>query len=546
MFYIVALMVPLVMRFFFELERQVDILRAALGDEVDAAACPAAVLLLTDDAVIRVLEAATALVKAGEAVRIAAAGVAAGRSPRAAGHQGLAQTRGHRSPVALVQEITGSTRADAAKHVRLGQALLHAGLVDAESRIDSAAASPTDSEIPGTPSIPGSERPWHAALSDAMMRGTITSTQQDVILRGLGEPPSCDTPAACVGDDGARTDGDVCNEHRGASARHAWAAAAEQLIDEASTRTAEELGKAARTIRDMLDPEGAQRRFDERFEGRSFHTWTDGDGIHHGSIRFDDLGHAWLRAVQDTALRPRRGGPRFVDPDEKAKADELAADPRTNDQLAYDLLLDTLRAGSLADAATVFGTRQAGVRVIITADALRRADGSTRDTERSADDLGADAGIAVLEEGGTLPAWLARQQACSIGSVECALDGSGNPLYLGREVRTFSSKQNIALAIRDGGCRWPGCDRPPAYGEAHHIDRWVDGGRTDIDRGILLCRFHHMNLHHGGWRITRHGPGPFLLHPPRGADPIVLGTPIERRYVYGDLQPPPLRFRPAA
>lgn len=81
------------MRFFFELERQVDILRAALGDDVDAAACPAAVLLLTDDAVIRVLEAATPLVKAGEAVRIAAAGVVAGRSPRAAGHQGLAQTR---------------------------------------------------------------------------------------------------------------------------------------------------------------------------------------------------------------------------------------------------------------------------------------------------------------------------------------------------------------------------------------------------------------------------------------------------------------------
>lgn len=49
--------------------------------------------------------------------------------------------------------------------------------------------------------------------------------------------------------------------------------------------------------------------------------------------------------------------------------------------------------------------------------------------------------------------------------------------------------------LRDGGCLWPGCDRPAHVTEAHHIDPWAGGGATDCDRGILLCRFHHLTLH---------------------------------------------------
>jgi hypothetical protein len=36
--------------------------------------------------------------------------------------------------------------------------------------------------------------------------------------------------------------------------------AAEQLIEETPRRTVEELGKAARFLRDQLDPEGAEER----------------------------------------------------------------------------------------------------------------------------------------------------------------------------------------------------------------------------------------------------------------------------------------------
>lgn len=504
------------MDFFSELETRLVLLGEMFGGEFDACDLPVVVEGLGDDAVVAALVAATELVRAGEKVRIAAAGVAAARSARKAGHDGLAQSRGHRCPAALIQEITGATRAEAVKHVRLGESLrIGAGLdpfVDVEGAM-------TDAAAPAGPASGCAEpEPWHAPLGRALLAGSIGSAQHDAILRGLGEPPESTDGAEAL--------------RRG---REAWSLAAEQLIAEAQERTVEELGRTARTVRDQLDPEGAQRRFDERFLRRSFRLWRDAEGVRRGSIVFDDFGGAWTQAVLDAALRPRRGGPRFVDPDEKASAEALAADPRTNDQLAYDLLLDVFRAGALADAKAVFGTRQAGVRVVISAAGL---------------EVGAAGAPAVgltEDDQTTLPAWLIAQQTCESGTVTCTFDGAGNPLDLGRDARLFTPKQRIALAARDGGCRWRGCDRPASYCEAHHIDSYATGGRTDVDRGILLCRFHHMELHHGGWRITRHRRADFVLHSPPGrGDPVLLPPRLGLRCLWAELEPPPPRFRPAA
>ena len=111
------------MSFFLDLLERIDALRSALGDDIDAAEVPTAVARLADAGVVGVIADATVLVRGGETLRIAASGVVAARSTRDAGHSGLAQVRGHRNPVSLVQELTGTTRADAAKQVRLGEAL---------------------------------------------------------------------------------------------------------------------------------------------------------------------------------------------------------------------------------------------------------------------------------------------------------------------------------------------------------------------------------------------------------------------------------------
>lgn len=292
--------------------------------------------------------------------------------------------------------------------------------------------------------------------------------------------------------------------------REAWTVAADQLVEEAAHRTLEELRAAARTIRDQLDPEGA-------------------DGKHHASAVLDDEGFLWLKTITDTALRPRRGGPRFVDAEEQTRATELADDPRTNDQLAYDLVIDLLRAGSLADAKTVFGTRQAGVRIVQQIDAEGRASGP-----------------ALSEDGlQAFPTTFAAQSACNSGSRRLTVDQRGNPLDVGLEQRLFTPKQRIALSIRDGGCRWKNCDRPSSYCEAHHIDPYSEGGRTDIDRGILLCRFHHMQLHHGQWRILREGKGDFILRH-RSGEEHVLKPRLALTYAWSGVDPPPMRLRAEA
>nr|WP_292702185.1 HNH endonuclease signature motif containing protein [Microbacterium sp. 69-10] len=295
-------------------------------------------------------------------------------------------------------------------------------------------------------------------------------------------------------------------------------------------RRALELRIQGRTIRDQLDPDGAERRFTERYERRSFRIWTDADGIERGRIDFEDDGAAWIRAIRDSALRPRRGGPRFVDSAEAEKARELTADARTNDQLSYDLLMDVLRAGALADSESVFGTRQAGVRIV-----------------QVVDSSGTAVSARTEDYGSSLPLTAADQRICETGRVTITVDHLGNPLDMGREHRLFTPRQRIALAIRDGGCRWQGCDRPASYCEAHHVDEWHAGkGRTDIDRGILLCRHHHMQLHHNGWRITRDGTYDFMLHPPGGSPPIPLRPRAALVAAWAGIEPPPKRFRPHA
>jgi hypothetical protein len=181
-----------------------------------------------------------------------------------------------------------------------------------------------------------------------------------------------------------------------------------------------------------------------------------------------------------------------------------------------------MKAGTTATAEQVFGTRLAGVRVVRVADPDPVRDASGRSV-----------GVGHLEDGGApVPAAAIEQAICQSGTVTVTVDGSGNPLDVGRDQRLFTPRQRIALALRDGGCLWPGCDRPASYSEAHHIDPWNEGGRTDVDRGILVCRFHHMNLHHHGWRIRREGTRELTLHPPVGGTPTALRSRSPLRWLW--------------
>src|SRR3954454_6539123 len=72
----------------------------------------ATVAAMTDIEIVAVIEEAAAAVQRLEHIKLVATGVAAARSSRASGHSGLAQTLGHRSPAAMIQHLTGSSKAE--------------------------------------------------------------------------------------------------------------------------------------------------------------------------------------------------------------------------------------------------------------------------------------------------------------------------------------------------------------------------------------------------------------------------------------------------
>ena len=88
------------------------------------------------------------------------------------------------------------------------------------------------------------------------------------------------------------------------------------------------------------------------------------------------------------------------------------------------------------------------------------------------------------------------------------------PLEVGRTSRVVQPAQRSALAVRDGGCVFPDCDRPLAWCEAHHLRHWLHGGPTDLANLALLCRAHHRAVHEGGWRLARGPDGRLTATPP--------------------------------
>lgn len=110
-------------------------------------------------------------------------------------------------------------------------------------------------------------------------------------------------------------------------------------------------------------------------------------------------------------------------------------------------------------------------------------------------------GECDLEAGVPLPAEAARRLGCD-ASIVRILERDGKPLSVGRKTRTIPPSLRRALRSRDQGCVFPGCTQTH-HVDAHHIEHWADGGRTDLKNLVLLCRHHHRLLHEGGFTVRQ-------------------------------------------
>ncbi|GAA4821898.1 hypothetical protein GCM10023201_04560 [Actinomycetospora corticicola] len=127
-------------------------------------------------------------------------------------------------------------------------------------------------------------------------------------------------------------------------------------------------------------------------------------------------------------------------------------------------------------------------------------------------------GHAAFDTGRPLDPATARRLACDAQILPVVLGTRSEPLELGRATYAVTEALRRLLTIRDRGCAHPGCTRRPRRCHAHHIRHWIDGGPTDPDNLVLLCRYHHHLVHHGGWEIHMLSGRPWFI-PPLWIDP---------------------------
>lgn len=431
----------------------------ARAARVDAAGASDALLLSQQGQ----LAAAARLV---EVASSALAAEIAHRSRPELGYDGLAQKMGARTPDKLVQKVTGVGGATARRMVRVGVLTSTVAAHDADPTVEVV-------------------EPWLAPALRAVATGALSSEAVDVIRLGLGRPSE-----SVTGD--------------------ALSTAADALVHLAQGLTIELLAARARELRDELDTAGVAEREEERRSRRYLWLIPQSDGMTRISGLLDPESAAVIKNSVDAATSPKRGGPRFVKPEDKARADALEADPRTPEQLAVDALVELVDIAVRAHGNNLLGVRRADVRMIV----------SQRDLESGE-------GIAFIEgQSASVSIETAQRHACEGGFVPVLFNDEGQCLNVGQAQRYHTAKQRIAIATRDGGCIAEGCDRPASWSEVHHINEFSLGGDTSVQDGVLLCRHHHLHVHNNHWRITREGDEYRMLPPPGhpNPEPIPLRT----------------------
>ncbi len=109
-------------------------------------------------------------------------------------------------------------------------------------------------------------------------------------------------------------------------------------------------------------------------------------------------------------------------------------------------------------------------------------------------------GVAEIDGGPVISAETLRRQSCDCRAEVVAHDPEGKVVGVGRARRTVPAWLARQVRRRDGGCRFPSCERR-RWGQAHHRVHWADGGPTDLDNLLWLCPHHHRFVHERGWRI---------------------------------------------
>ncbi|MFT4211281.1 MAG: DUF222 domain-containing protein [Microbacterium sp.] len=426
---------------------------AATALDAVRALCPAGTVAgLGSGELVALNEAFGLLRRAVDAAYLPVAAEISRQSRTELGKDSLARKNGFRSPTAMISTVTGTSPAEAARAISVGEATAPRLALSGEER---------------PARHPGVAAAVQAATIGTLAAGAIISLLDRVALR-----------ADAV----------------------AMAAMERRLVDAAPGLSIDQLQKLLLRAEAHLDPDGTEPRDQERRGQRTLSIHQDRAGMFVINGRLDPVTGAPVAAAiegivtgvlrrREAAVRSRATRERSAAAGGSAAVPELAAeDGRTVGQIRADALADLCRHAIGCTSVPTGPQTTVVVRM-------------------SLDDLESGTGTATIDGViASIGAGTARRLAVDAHIIPCVLGGDSEVLDWGRAKRLFTGAQKLALVERDGGCSF--CGAPPGMTVVHHIDWWKrDQGTTDLRNGVLLCTACHHRIHDDGWEIRLDGPG---------------------------------------
>jgi hypothetical protein len=245
----------------------------------------------------------------------------------------------------------------------------------------------------------------------------------------------------------------------------AFARSEETLVGAARIHSVSDLGRVAAYWRQAVEHEHAAEGEEKRREQRRLHASVSLLGMVRVDGNLDpETGEALLTALGAVLDAEARSG---------------GGDARTPAQRRADALGEVCHQWlDGAGRPTVAGERP-HVTVTVGAEAL-------------------GASPSELDHVGPVSPETTRRIACDASVMRVVMSGRSEPLDVGRRTPVVPPAMRRAVIVRDRHCRFPGCDRPHSWCDAHHVVHWADGGDTAVPNLVLLCRRHHRMVHDRG------------------------------------------------
>jgi hypothetical protein len=303
-----------------------------------------------------------------------------------------------------------------------------------------------------------------AQVNRAAAAGSVSAVQARAIVDVLADLPA-----------------DLDEPQRGAAERY--------LVELALSTAADGLARAGEDVLEQVAPEVAQqvgedrarRQFERANRRRSLTIHTHADGVTTFSGSLPAVDGEFLRQVIDRAAEKRR----------RSQCQALGTAPVDRRAARIDALVEI--AKHVQGCSQAAGLGAANTTLVLT---MPLADLAGSDPAISG------SGGRIASTGGRIDSRTLKTLACDSDVLRAVLGAKGEILDIGRATRAIPRQLRRALAVRDGGCAFPTCDRPVEACHIHHMKPWWQGGPTSLSNACTLCPTHHR-----------------MVEPPRGRPP---------------------------